>query len=84
MELLFCFVDTFAVLAVNNKDETLRAGVIMSPEGSDFVLSSDVPHIELDVFIRDSFDVEADFRRVSRRDTDTPATYLWVSWSQTG
>lgn len=84
MQLLFCFVDAFAVLAVNNEDEALRAGVIMPPEGPDFVLSSNVPDVELDVFIRDSFNVEADFKGISTRDTDMAATYLWVSWSQTG
>ncbi len=84
MQLLFCFVDAFAVLAVNNEDEALRAGVIMPPEGPDFVLSSDVPDVEFDVFIRDSFNVEADLKRMSTRNADMAGAYLWVSWSQTG
>jgi hypothetical protein len=34
----------------------------MPPERADLVLSSDVPHIELCVFVRDGLNVEADGR----------------------
>ena len=80
----FCagFLDTLLVLRVDDEDESLGAGVVMSPKGSDLVLPSDVlslrgfvsyeaetaweggadPDVELDVLVRDGFDVEADCR----------------------
>ena len=44
----------------------LCSGVVVSPEGSDLVLSSYVPHVELYVSVGDGLDVEADGR--DRRD----------------
>lgn len=32
----------------------------MPPERADLVLSTDVPHVELDVFVREGLDVEPD------------------------
>ena len=34
----------------------------MAPERPDLILSSDIPHVELDVLVRDRLDVEADGR----------------------
>lgn len=34
----------------------------MAPKRADLVLTTDVPHVELDVLIRHSFDVESDGR----------------------
>jgi hypothetical protein len=31
----------------------------MSPEGTDFVLTTDIPHCETDVFVFHSFDIES-------------------------
>ena len=42
VELLPGLVDPVAVGAVHDEDETLRPGVVMPPEGSDFILASDV------------------------------------------
>lgn len=38
----------------------LGSGVVVPPQRTDLVLTSDVPDIELDVLIRDCLDVEAD------------------------
>jgi hypothetical protein len=35
-------VDTLTVLRVDDEDETLCTGVVVAPQGSDLVLSSDV------------------------------------------
>lgn len=42
MQLLPRLVDPFAVLRVDDKDEALRAGVVVPPEGADLVLAADV------------------------------------------
>jgi hypothetical protein len=62
MELLLGLIDSLSVLAVNDEDKTLCAGVVVSPERSDLVLPTDVPHVEFDVFVRDRLDVEANYR----------------------
>lgn len=60
VELLLGLVDAFPVLAVDDEDEPLGAGVVMPPEGADLVLATDVPYIELDILVCDRLNVEAD------------------------
>ena len=48
-----------AVLGINDEYEALRPGVVVSPQWADLILATDVPHIELDVFIRHSLNIEA-------------------------
>jgi len=43
MQLLLRLVDPLLVLAVDDEDEALRAGVVVPPQWPDLVLSSDVP-----------------------------------------
>ena len=50
---------TVAVVAVDHEDDALRVLEVMSPERPDLVLSSDIPHCELDVLVLDGLDVEA-------------------------
>lgn len=59
MQLLFCLVNPLPVLAVDHEHEALRARVVMSPERTDFILSSNIPHVELDVFVCDGLNVES-------------------------
>ena len=54
------FVYPLAVLAVDDEDETLGTSVIVPPEGTDLILASNVPDIELDVLVRDSLNVKSD------------------------
>lgn len=53
-------VHAVAVVAVDDKDESLRAGKVVAPERTNLVLAADVPHVELGVLVRDRLDVEAD------------------------
>ena len=59
LELLAGLDDTVAIVAVNYKDDTLGVLEIMPPEGADLVLTTDIPHGELNVLILDRLNVEA-------------------------
>lgn len=58
LELLTSLRDTVTIVAVNNEDDTLGVLEVMSPQRSDLVLSTDIPHGELDVLVLDGLDVE--------------------------
>jgi hypothetical protein len=62
VELLLSLIYSVTILAVDDEDKALRAGVIVAPEGSNLVLTTDVPHVEFDVLVRDSLNVEANWR----------------------
>lgn len=64
MQLLLRLVYPFPVLTVYDKHQALSTGVVMSPERTDFILPSYVPHIKLDVFICDRLHIEANYGRV--------------------
>lgn len=51
--------NTVAIVAVNNKDDTLGVLEVVPPQRSDLVLTTDIPHGERDVLVLDSLDVEA-------------------------
>lgn len=53
--------DTITIVAVDDEDNALGVLEVMPPERSDLVLTSDIPHGELDVLVLDSFDVETYF-----------------------
>ena len=50
--------NTIAIVAVNNEDDALGVLEVMSPQGSDLILSTNIPYSELNVLIFDSFNVE--------------------------
>ena len=60
MELFAGIIDSVAIVGVNDEDEALSVLVVVSPEESNLVLTTDVPHSEGDVLILDSLDIEAD------------------------
>ena len=60
-------VYSFTVLTVDNEDETLSTGVVVPPERTNLVLSSDIPYVELDILVRDRLDVETDCMCLDRR-----------------
>lgn len=60
MQLLSGLVYPISVRTVHHEDQSLGAGVVVPPKGSDLVLTTDVPNVELDVFVGDGLDVEAD------------------------
>lgn len=53
-------LDSFLIWRVNNVDEGLSILVVMLPELSDFILSSDVPDCKLDLLKFNSFNVKSD------------------------
>lgn len=55
------FVNSIPVGGIDNKNEGLRSSEIMTPQRSDFVLSTDIPNIEFYVLVLNSFDVELKF-----------------------
>lgn len=59
LQFLTGFDDTISVVGVNNEDDALGVLEIMSPKRSDLVLSTDIPHGELNVLVLNSLDVEA-------------------------
>jgi hypothetical protein len=59
LELLLRLGNSLPVVRVNHKYKTLRVLEIVPPEGSNLVLSADVPYCEADVFVLDRLDVEA-------------------------
>lgn len=48
-----------AVIAINNKDDTLSVLEIMPPQRSDLVLSTNIPYGKLNVFVLDGFNIES-------------------------
>lgn len=50
--------NTVPVVAVHNENDTLSVLEVMSPEGTDLVLTTDIPHGELNVLVFDGLDVE--------------------------
>ena len=51
--------NTVAIVGVDDEDDTLGVLEVMSPQGADLVLATDIPHGELDVLVLDSLDVES-------------------------
>lgn len=64
MEFLLCFINSLPVLTVDDENETLGAGVIVSPQWTDLVLTSNVPNVELDVLVCDRLDIETNWAMV--------------------
>lgn len=59
LQLLTGLDNTVAIVAVHHEDDTLGVLEVVAPQGTDLVLTADVPHGELDVLILDGLDVEA-------------------------
>lgn len=59
LQLLAGLDDTVPIVAVNHEDDTLGVLEVVAPEGTDLVLTTDIPHGELNVLVLDGLDVEA-------------------------
>ena len=59
MEFFLSKIHTIFITGVNDKDESLGVLVVVSPEKSDFVLSTNIPDGEFNLFVFESFYVEA-------------------------
>jgi len=60
LQLLTSLDNTVTIVTIDNEDDTLSVLEVMSPQRTDLVLATDIPHGELDVLVLDSLDVEAD------------------------
>jgi hypothetical protein len=58
LELLSGLNNTVAIVGVNDEDDTLSVLEVMSPQRTDLVLTTDIPHGELNVLVLDGLDVE--------------------------
>ena len=52
-------IDTVRVIRVNHKDKTLRVLVIMTPQRTDLILTTYIPHCKGDVLVLNSLNVES-------------------------
>jgi hypothetical protein len=59
LEFLASLDDTVTIVAVDDEDDTLGVLEVMSPERANLVLTTNIPHCELDVLVLDGLDVEA-------------------------
>jgi hypothetical protein len=59
LELLPSLNNTIAIVAVDDEDDALGVLEVVPPQGADLVLTTDIPHGELDVLVLDGLDVEA-------------------------
>jgi hypothetical protein len=50
--------NTVAIVAIDDENDTLGVLEVVSPERTDLVLTTDVPHGELNVLVLDGLDVE--------------------------
>ena len=57
-ELVLRFSDTFPIVGIYNKYEALGVLEIVPPEGSNFVLTADIPNGETDVFVFHGLHIE--------------------------
>lgn len=59
LKLLASLDDTVAIVGVDDEDDTLGVLEVMPPQRADLILSTDIPHGELNVLVLDGLDVEA-------------------------
>lgn len=58
LQLLASLDDTVPIVAVNHEDDTLGVLEVVAPQRTDLVLTTDIPHGELNVLVLDGLDVE--------------------------
>lgn len=59
LQLLPSLNNTISIVGVNDEDDALSILEIVSPQRSDLVLTTHIPHCELNVLVLDSLNVEA-------------------------
>lgn len=62
VEFLFGNINALFVVRVNDKDDAIAVGEVVLPEDSDFVLTAQVPDLEVEVLEANFLTVEADSR----------------------
>ena len=58
VQLIASLRSTTSVIGIDDKDQTLRVLEVVAPERTDLVLTSDIPHREVDVLVFHGLDVE--------------------------
>lgn len=63
MKFLLRLVNTIPVLTVHHENQALSSGVVVPPKWSNFVLTADVPYVELHIFVCHGFNIETNCGR---------------------
>lgn len=58
LQLLASLTNTVTIVAIDDEDDALGVLEVMPPQRSDLVLSTDIPHGELDVLVLDGLNIE--------------------------
>ena len=84
LQLLAGLNNTVTIVAVDDEDDALGVLEVMPPQRSDLVLSTDIPHGELNILVLDSFDVETYIRGwYQRMDFLISRVNRKILWSRT-
>ena len=59
VEFFLGIINSISIVRVDDENDTLGVGVVMPPELSDLILTTDIPHVEADILVLDSLDVES-------------------------
>ena len=58
LQLLPSLNNTITIVTIDNKDDAVGVLEVMSPQGSDLVLSTNIPYSELNILVFDSLNVK--------------------------
>jgi hypothetical protein len=83
LQLLTGLDDTIPIVAVNHEDDTLSVLEVVAPQRTNLILTTDIPHGELNVLVLDRLDVESCTRRQfpGRRDINISHTAYEIAKS---
>ena len=59
VELFTVLINSFAIVGVHDVDEALCVGVVVPPQESNLILTTDVPHVETNVLVLYGLNIEA-------------------------
>eukprot|EP00438_Fugacium_kawagutii_P024762 Skav204255 [mRNA] locus=scaffold912:86051:86491:+ [translate_table: standard] len=59
VQLFFCILDAVTVRTVHHIDQAICAVKVMAPKSADLVLASHIPHVELNVLVLHSLNIES-------------------------
>jgi len=58
LKLLICLVDAFAIVRIYHEDQSLGILEVVTPQGTDLILTTNIPHCKVDVFVLNCLYVE--------------------------
>merc|ERR1719274_355365 len=65
MEFISGSINTISIVGINNENQSLCILIVVSPQRSDLILSSYIPHSEANILVLNSLDVETNGRNGS-------------------